>query len=429
MSAGAPSVYDLRNVNGQNFITNIRDQGFCGSCVAFGTVATAEGTSRRLANNPNLNIDLSEAQLFYCYGHNDGRNCDNGWWPDNALNHFRNDGLVDEGCYPYTAGDQNCSNLCSNWTTRLTKISNWHSMTSVTEMKNWISTKGPLVACFTVYDDFYSYTTGIYSHVRGNVVGGHCVSIIGYSDTEQYWICKNSWGTIFGENGFFRIAYGQCGIDAEMWAVDGIMNMGKWIRCLYLDLLNREPNKEDSIIGLIELNRGTSIISISDSFLHSPEYCTITAESLYARLLDRHSDPGGLNYWRDYLVRGNSLQNAINGFCNSAEYKSKHSVPNQFVESLYNKLLGRHSDAGGFQYWVNKINSGTNTVDIINGFLRSREYALQRMTEFYQKFLGRQPDSGGLDYWANKVQNAISLQEIAKGFLTSAEYQMRSQSR
>ena len=75
----------------------------------------------------------------------------------------------------------------------------------------------------------------------------------------------------------------------------------------------------------------------------------------------------------------------------------------------------------------NKINSGTNTIDIINGFLSSRKRsALQRITEFYQKFLGRQPDSGGLDFWTNMIQNSIALQDIIKGFVTSDEYQRRS---
>jgi hypothetical protein len=67
-------------------------------------------------------MDLSEAHLFYCHGFNDGRNCQNGWWPGAALNHFTNGGVVNEACYPYTAGDQKCSNLCSDWNNRLIKI-------------------------------------------------------------------------------------------------------------------------------------------------------------------------------------------------------------------------------------------------------------------------------------------------------------------
>lgn len=430
-AVGFPVTYDLRNVGGQNFITRIKDQGRCGSCVAFGIVATVEGMKRKEVNNSNLNVDLSEAHLFYCYGRNEGRNCDNGWWPDNALNHFKNEGVVDEACYTYTAGDQNCSNLCSDWNNRLTKITNWHSMVTVADMKNWISSKGPLVTCFTVYRDFYAYSNGggIYSHVWGEMLDGHCVCVVGYNDPEQYWICKNSWGTGWGESGFFRIAYGQVGIDAEMWAVDGVVGMGNWLRCLYLDLLNREPDQQGFNYWINAINAGTTILSVADGFLRSQEYCTNLANSLYNQLLDRGSDPSGLNVQRDYLMRGNSLQDTIIGFCQSLEYKSKHPVPNQFVESLYNKLLGRPSDPSGLQYWINLINSGTNTADVIRGFLRSREYALQRLNEFYQKFLGRQPDTNGLEFWANKLQNGTSLQEITTGFLTSIEYQNRALAR
>ncbi len=228
-SAGAaPASYDLRNVNGKNFITSVKDQGGCGSCVAFGSVATVEGTFRRQRKNANLAVDHSEAELFYCIARAQGRNCSNGWWCDKGLDAFKTNGVVDEACYPYTPGDQNCSNRCSNWSSRLTKITNWHAITSVAAMKEWISTQGPLSCAFTVYNDFFSYRSGIYRHVSGGVAGGHCVCCVGYNDAEKYWICKNSWGSNWGDQGYFRIAYGQCGIDAKMWAVDKIVETG-WL--------------------------------------------------------------------------------------------------------------------------------------------------------------------------------------------------------
>ncbi len=227
-AAGAPAAYDLRNVGGQNFITPIKDQGGCGSCVAFGSVATVEGTFRRQRNNAALAVDLSEAHLFYCIARAQGRTCANGWWCDKGLDAFKTDGVCDEACYPYTAGDQNCSNRCADWQNRLTKITNWHKITSTADMKTWISTHGPLSCAFTVYNDFFSYKTGVYKHVSGAVAGGHCVSCIGYNDAGKYWICKNSWGPGWGDAGFFCIAYGQCGIDSEMWAVDAIVESG-WL--------------------------------------------------------------------------------------------------------------------------------------------------------------------------------------------------------
>lgn len=92
-------------------------------------------------------------------------------------------------------------------------------------MKTFLSTSGPLQTCFTVYDDFFSYSGGVYSPSNSpdnKPVGGHCVAVVGYDDNNSCWICKNSWGASFGESGFFRIEYGKCGIDAEMWAIDGV---------------------------------------------------------------------------------------------------------------------------------------------------------------------------------------------------------------
>ena len=87
-------------------------------------------------------------------------------------------------------------------------------------MRVHLSTVGPLLACFDVYEDFYHYTCGVYGHLNGGYEGGHCVAVIGYDDVQQAWICKNSWNTWWGANGYFMIGYGQCGIDNCMWEID-----------------------------------------------------------------------------------------------------------------------------------------------------------------------------------------------------------------
>jgi C1A family cysteine protease len=229
-AVGVPSAYDLRDVDGKNFVTPIKNQKSCGSCVAFGTVATAESRLRVQRNDPNLAIDLSEAHMFFCHGKDDGAKCSTGWWPQKAFDAFKSKGVADEECYKYDSGleTQDCSGLCTNWASRAVKITGYTALTKEpAKIKEWVSSKGPVCACFIVYQDFFSYKSGIYKHVTGGQAGGHCVTIVGYDDNPGYWICKNSWGTNWGESGFFRIAYGQCGIDSWLnHGVNSIENTG-----------------------------------------------------------------------------------------------------------------------------------------------------------------------------------------------------------
>jgi len=221
-AAGYPAAYDART---GGWVTPVEDQGGCGSCVAFGSTAAFESAVRVFNHNPNLPVDLSEAQVFYCYCKAAGATCETGSWPDVAFNGFKS-GVVDAACFPYRAGDQAC-NLCSNWQDRLTAITGWTLLTNTSAMKTQIASNGPVSACFTVYNDFFSYSSGVYSpDTASGIAGGHCVCVVGYNDVGKYWICKNSWGTGWGESGFFCIAYNVCGLDSEMWAIQGIVDTG-----------------------------------------------------------------------------------------------------------------------------------------------------------------------------------------------------------
>jgi C1A family cysteine protease len=228
-SVGAPAAFDLRNVGGVNYGTGVRDQGGCGSCVAFGVAGAVEGVARYTRRAASLPVDLSEAHLFYCHGRAAGARCNTGWWPDQALNACRDTGITFEDYYPYTAGDQNCSGLNADWPNRLAKVTAWQYLNSnPAGMKEYLSTYGAVTACLDVYQDFFSYGGGVYKHVTGGYAGGHCVTLIGYDDAQKCWIAKNSWNTSWGEGGYFRIAYGECRIESyQTCGVQGV-NLRTW---------------------------------------------------------------------------------------------------------------------------------------------------------------------------------------------------------
>ena len=85
------------------------------------------------------------------------------------------------------------------------------------EIQKAIMTGGPVETAFTVYSDFANYASGIYHHVKGSVLGGHAVRIVGWGVEKgtKYWKVANSWNPYWGEKGYFRIKRGnsECGIE------------------------------------------------------------------------------------------------------------------------------------------------------------------------------------------------------------------------
>jgi C1A family cysteine protease len=223
-AAGVPSAFDLRDIGGLDYTTAVKDQLTCGSCVAFGTAATMEHVARYVDRAPYLPVDLSEAHAFYGYGREAGATCATGWLPEPLLEKARDSGITFEDYFPYTPGDQDSSKLNADWPNRRAKAVNWTNDTNdPAAIKRNIATYGSVVACFFVHQDFFSYGGGVYRPQTDKLAGGHCVSLIGYDDTQSCWIAKNSWGTGWGEQGFFRIGYGECGI--ETWHTCGVQGV------------------------------------------------------------------------------------------------------------------------------------------------------------------------------------------------------------
>ncbi len=206
----ALSSLDWRNYNSFNYVTPVRNQGNCGSCWAFATTAALESAVLITQNTPGINLDLSEQTLVSC-SLNAG-SCSGGYI-DRASDYIRDFGQPIETCFPYVATDSSCLNACLTYQSDTDRISGWHwvatASPTVDAIKNALSTYGPLVTTMHVYSDFYYYITGTYSHVSGTYQGGHAILIVGYDDAQQYFIVKNSWGTGWGEAGYFKIAYSE----------------------------------------------------------------------------------------------------------------------------------------------------------------------------------------------------------------------------
>jgi hypothetical protein len=221
-----PVSFDWRNVGGTSYVSPIKDQGWCGSCWAFAAVGVLESLLMIRGYSPCGAENLSEQFVVSCNNLNLG--CNGGFPKTTSRFMVKNSGLhfgaPDEACFLYTSGLTHiappCNNACATWLARdrstdsfkFIRSSASHSHVAgggaVDSMKSAIYS-APVWATFTVMEDFKAYSSGVYEYTTGAVSGGHAIIIVGWDDNNQCFICKNSWNTGWGENGFFRIGYSQ----------------------------------------------------------------------------------------------------------------------------------------------------------------------------------------------------------------------------
>jgi len=240
----------------EDLIAHVRDQSSCGSCWAFGS--TEAFNDRRCVAYGDKQWYAAEDTLACCSGIRCGLSMGcNGGQPTSAWKWFAATGVtsggdydvekgstcnpypfeacahhVDSDTYPDCPSDEystpKCTESCIDdgfktaYADDKVKAKSSFTIRNEADMMEEISTNGPITAAFTVYEDFPTYTSGVYQHTTGKSLGGHAIEIVGYGteDGTKYWKVKNSWNPSWGDGGYFKILRGsnECGIEGTVSA-------------------------------------------------------------------------------------------------------------------------------------------------------------------------------------------------------------------
>lgn len=203
-AADLPAAFDWGDVNGTNYVTSVKNQGYgCGSCWAFAAMSIVE--SNILIENPDVaDIDLSEDYYVSdCWGLG---SCTSqvDLVQFEVLKHVMNCGACLELCDPYQFANSGCDR-CINWEEDSWRIESYGMISYATSsIKDSIYNNGPVM--ITMYsDEFYLPDT---SHRNHN---DHVVCVVGWNDSigTGCWIIKNSWGDSWGDDGYGYALYGD----------------------------------------------------------------------------------------------------------------------------------------------------------------------------------------------------------------------------
>ncbi len=209
-------------------VTSIKNQSSCGACYAFATAADFES---KLLIAGEGTFDLSENNIKEC--NISGTSCGGGNY-ETVANFLSKYGTVLESCDLYVDSNVACNNGCTYQQTLLDwRIISADNVPAAVDLKDHIFNVGPVYTALYAGDandtafmrEFNEYDSSYTLYNTDTFTVNHAVLIIGWDDDLVHtggtgaWICKNSWGTSWGdtcgygaERGYFTIAYGSASI-------------------------------------------------------------------------------------------------------------------------------------------------------------------------------------------------------------------------
>jgi C1A family cysteine protease len=225
-----PTSIDLRP-----YSSAIEDQGILGSCTGNAIAAAIELVDRK-KNKP---LEVSRLFIYYQERLLEGTiSVDAGAYLRDGIKACNKWGVPVESLWPYTISKFATKPSNAAYTDALRrKVTGYQRCTNFAAVKNALASGYPVVAGFLVYSSFYNITSnGIMPLPNVNIeqlLGGHAICIVGYNDNyggttgNGRFICKNSWGSAWGNNGYFYMPYQviqNTSMSSDFWVINGVTN-------------------------------------------------------------------------------------------------------------------------------------------------------------------------------------------------------------
>ncbi|MGH2360914.1 MAG: DUF4214 domain-containing protein, partial [bacterium] len=202
------------------------------------------------------------------------------------------------------------------------------------------------------------------------------------------------------------------------------------------DMLHRVAQDNEVLTLSAQITSGQKTRQAAvEEFINNPEHYNIYAPiiRLYRAYFNRIPDYGGLEYHATNSRGGTPLAIIAQQFAASQEFLNRvgNLTDGQFVNFCYESVLGRPADPGGYNYWFGQLQSGAmNRGQVMLGFSESAEFIglsvnKVRTSMLYQAMLRRTADQGGFDFYVGLLNSGTSFLALVSGFFGSAEYYQR----
>ena len=196
-----------------------------------------------------------------------------------------------------------------------------------------------------------------------------------------------------------------------------------YVAAAYEDALGRSADSASLASWALALDNGLPRTQFALTLTHSAEYFGRIVEADYQKYLGRAADPSGLAHWIGLMQGGLSDELVEAAFVGSDEFYANSGGTNKdWIDAMYQSLLGRAADASGEAEWLTAMAAGESRVAVAFGFAGSAERESQRVETDYSTYLHRPASAAEVSGWVQAFEHGFSNENVIAGFLASDEY-------